>query len=164
LAHAVTPRGDVIVLGPRRRPDATDGFAWEGYALEILRRGAKRTEIVPVEPRDYPGPERPRLVATSTSEIVISGTPEGTNPLSTGTYRDGRWTWEERKSTEEEDLHFQLDHELRGAHPLLVGGVPFSLHRVFRHAGAYWFAGKAGDLDVTFVEGRVHWKSPGSEP
>jgi hypothetical protein len=150
--YALTPRGDVIVLGPRRRADATDGFAWDGYALEIFRKGAKKTEIVSVETDDRGFPEAPTIVAASTREVVISEDSDHDGWVDTGTYEDGRWSWEHREPAE--DSTDERAHE-----GLFVDGVPFTVQRTFRHAGVSWLVGKAGSLDVTFVEGQVRWMS-----
>jgi hypothetical protein len=155
--YAVTPQGDVIVLGRRRRPDATDAFAWDGDALEIFRKGAKRTEIVPVETDDRGGPDVPMLVAASTREIVITEDVDSGGWLDTGTYKDGRWSWEHRELPPDPTWNDRVNEELR------VDGVPFTSERTFRHAGVYWLVGKADSIDVTFVEGRVRWKSSGHD-
>ncbi len=151
--YAVTRDGDVIVLGRRRRPDAIDGFAWDGDALEIFRQGAKKTEIVPVETDDHGIPEVPMIVATSTREIAITEELDSDGWLDTGTYEDGRWSWEHREPPEASTWYERVNESL------FVEGVPFTVQRIFRHAGAYWLVGTADDLDVTFVEERVRWKS-----
>ncbi len=151
--YSLTPQGDVIVLGRRRRPDPTDGFIWDGYALEVFRKGAKGTEIVPLATDDQDVPADAKIVAASAHEVVISADLDGDGWLDTGTYEEGRWSWEHHEPPDAAVWDERAHEQLR------VDGVPFTAERMFRHADAYWLVGKADSLDVTFVEERVRWKS-----
>lgn len=173
LAYTITPQGDVVVLGRRRQPDPIDGIAWDGLAVEIFQKGAKKTEIIGVPLEDGGSLEQTTIAAASRREFVVTGII--TNSLKTGSYKDGSWSWKDE--VPEASVWYQRVHDELRTTPLLVStplvrnepritnerrfamAVPFDLHRVFRHANTLWLVGKAGNLDVTFAEGSVRWKT-----
>ncbi|MGC4088056.1 MAG: hypothetical protein QM756_09185 [Polyangiaceae bacterium] len=153
-SFALTPRGDLVVLGFRRGRDQNGELSDIGLALEIFRVGAKRTEIVPLPEWEPQYSTKLGLEIGSENEIILAA-PNGDEQL---VYRGGTWAVTERTPSEDEKIAERVSDALSAA-PLLVDGEPFMLLDAFRHAGVLFFVGTAGNREITFVESRVRWRA-----
>lgn len=149
--YALLPSGDVVVLGGHRKLDARGELSTEGWALEVFRKGAKKTELISVDSGEEGLPDDPIRFAAAAHRIIAAHGPGG-GRFDSFTYQYNGW-WSESGEALDDAVWSQ-----RAEEELFVNGVPFFIERRFLHAGAHFLVGKAEQLDVAFVERRVHWK------